>query len=271
MPARENGGTSACAITSAARTRPFASLRRIVSILSSGAPVASRMARAASSEITSPNGRILACGISARQLAHQVPELGQEKLGHAEANRVFRSWQRDDDLALRGTRARAGQHCRRSNLLVAQHAEELAESLETFLEQIAYDLVCRIARCDAGAACRDDDLRRRSIQLLLQCRANRFRIVTDDRATGHLVAVGLQQFGNGDAARIVCRHPRIANRQDVTAHRRWRRGLMVEVTHDRSRGYRGSRRWRAEFPYVTYAAYAPSDPYVKLKGQFPRP
>src|SRR5688572_4984964 len=167
MPARAKGGTSLCATTSAASTRPFASLSMIVSMFSIGAPVASRIARAASSEITSPNGRILALDMLAGQLPDQVSQLGQQQLVHAEPHGVFRSRQRDDDFSLRRSRARAAHHRRWSDLLVAQHAEQLAESFEPLLEQIADDLVSRITRGDAGAARRDDHLRRRFVELAL--------------------------------------------------------------------------------------------------------
>src|SRR5688572_14575636 len=130
MPARENGGTSSCETTSCASTRPFASQSMIVSTFAIGVPVLSRIARAASREMTSPNGRIRACGMLAGELPDEVPELGQQQLVHAEAHGVFRSGQRHDDLSLRRSGAGAAHHRRRPDLLIAQHAEQLAESLE---------------------------------------------------------------------------------------------------------------------------------------------
>ena len=170
-----------------------------------GAPVASRIARAASSEITSPNGRMLCAGAIAHRESSRTrcPSSGSSSLVIAEPDGIFRSRQRDDDLSLRGAGARAAQHRGRPDLLIAQHAEELAEPVEPFLEQIADDLVGRVARRDAGAAGRDDDLRGR-LRRAAACmrRANRVGIVAHDRAPGDVVAVRLEQLRDGEAARV---------------------------------------------------------------------
>ena len=75
------------------------------------APVASRIARAASSEMTSPNGRMRVGDMLAGELANEVSQLGQQQLVHAEANGVLRSRQRDDNFSMRGSGTRAAHHC----------------------------------------------------------------------------------------------------------------------------------------------------------------
>ena len=169
-----------------------------------GEPVASRIARAASSEITSPNGRILGRRHHQRDSSRtRWPSSGSSSLFIAETDGIFRPGQRHDDLSLRRSGACAAHHRRRPDLLVAEHAEQLAESLEPLFEKVADDFVGGVARRDARAACRDDDMGRRGVELLLNCCPDRFGIVADDRAARHLVAVRLEQLGDRDAAGVV--------------------------------------------------------------------
>ena len=55
---------------------------------------------------------------------------------------------------------RAAHHRRRADLLEAEHAEQLAESVQALLEQAVDGFEGAVARRDAGAAGGDDDLRR---------------------------------------------------------------------------------------------------------------
>ena len=83
------------------------------------------------------------------------------QLLHRQPHGGFRSGQRDDDAAGDEAGAGAAHHRGRADLLVAQHAEQLAEAVEPLLEQRVDRFVRAVARRDAGAAGRDDHLRRR--------------------------------------------------------------------------------------------------------------
>ena len=59
-----------------------------------------------------------------------MPELGDDELFHREAHGRLRAWQRDDDASGDEAGDRPAHHRRRSNLLVAQKPEQLAETIE---------------------------------------------------------------------------------------------------------------------------------------------
>src|SRR3954470_13536988 len=110
MPAREKGGTSDEAATPRERTRPLACSRETLSVRDTGCPVPSRMARASSTDMTAPNGRMRLGVMSARQLADEMAELGYQQLGHRQTDGIFRPGERHDNFPHRRTGARAAQH-----------------------------------------------------------------------------------------------------------------------------------------------------------------
>ena len=176
------------------------------------------------------------------------PSSGSRSLS-GPGERVVRSRQRHDDFPC-AVPARAAQHRRWPDLLVAQHAEQLAESLQALVEQVADNLVCRIARGDAGAARRDNDLRRASSSCC--CSAERRR--RDRRARSRV----RPRCGRSASAaprsqgRCIGRgRTRVADRQHVAADRGRRGRLVIEMAHK----------------YVAWDRYS-RNPYVRLKGRY---
>ena len=141
----------------------------------------------------------------------------------------------DEDDAARATPGGgAAQHRRGADLLVAQHAEQLAEAVEALLAAGRRRPRTSSRASDARAAGRDDHLHVRS----WRAAARRGRGHAPGRlstiaAADHLVAGGAEQIGDGAAARVGRVVPRVADRQDVAAHGRRARLLCVEMSHGR--------------------------------------
>src|SRR5258707_7870723 len=174
MAARANGGTSIGDETSAAATRPAARWSGTRSVRSIGRTAAASRRRASSREIVDVNGRTTRIPnpdartpLSSRGLLHEMPELWQQQPAHCEPHCRLGSRQRYDDFAVRHAGACAAHHRRRSDLLVTEHPKELAESVETLLQQRVDRFVRAVARGDAGAAGRDDDFHVRIRELAL--------------------------------------------------------------------------------------------------------
>ena len=91
---------------------------------------------------------------------------------------------------------------RESNLLEAEHPEQLAEAIETLVEERRQRLVGRIPPGDSRAAGRNDRLCGANRKLFPDDGRDLGRLVARDRAPGHGVAGALQQFGNRPPARL---------------------------------------------------------------------
>src|SRR5260370_776019 len=94
-----------------------------------------------------------------------MPELGQQQPLHRKPYRRLRTRERHDDLAGGEARRGAAHHRRRSDLLEAQHPEELAEPVEPLLQQCIDRFERAVARRDASAARGDDRLRARIAEM----------------------------------------------------------------------------------------------------------
>src|ERR1035437_6734004 len=169
--------------------------------------------------------------LSSRGLSHQVAELWNQQLLHREPHRRFRARQRRDDAAGHETGARAAHHRRRSDRLVAQHPEQLAEAVEPLVQQTADGFVRAVARADAGAAGRDDGLYPGIDELPLDRAAHKIGIVLHDRASGDHVARRAEQIRDRAAARVRLVGARIAHGDDVARDRRGRVGFVRQVRH----------------------------------------
>src|SRR5262245_63556422 len=85
-------------------------------------------------------------GTSPRRLLHDRTELRDQQLLHGQPNGRFRARQAHDDVACGEAGARAAHDRGRSDLLIAEQAEELAEAVEPLLQQAADGFVCTVAR-----------------------------------------------------------------------------------------------------------------------------
>ena len=112
----------------------------------------------------------------------------------------------------------AAHHGRWTDLLKAQHAEQLAEAVEPLLQQRGDDLVRAVSRRDARAAREDDRLHAGARELALQRPPHQIRIVLQDCVAGDDVAGGCQQVGNRAAAGVGLFRPRVADGDDETVH-----------------------------------------------------
>src|SRR5688572_6623085 len=106
------------------------------------------MASASPSGMVSRIGRILL----SLELAHDVPELRQNQLLHRQADRLLGSWQREDGGPANRAGAGAAEHGGGADLLITEHAEQLAEAIEALVHQPGERFVGAVAGGDAGAA-----------------------------------------------------------------------------------------------------------------------
>src|SRR5262249_25341391 len=140
MAERENGGTSIGETTSNEATRPAAASSGTRSVRSIGRTAASRRLLASSSEIVDANGRMLPAG-----LLHHVTEFRDHEPPHRQPDRRLRPGERDDDAPCREAGGSAAHHRGGADLLEAEHPEELAEAVETLVEQAADRFVGAVA------------------------------------------------------------------------------------------------------------------------------
>src|SRR5439155_16943841 len=138
---RAKGGTSMGDATAPAATRPAASPIGARSIREIGTTASASRWRASSSEMVEVNGRIT----SPRRLAHEMAQLGHEQFLERQPDGRLRSRQRDDDSTSDETGAGTAQHRRRADLVVTQHAKQLAEAVEPLLQHRVHDLERRVA------------------------------------------------------------------------------------------------------------------------------
>src|SRR6185503_14228716 len=96
----------------------------------------------------------------------------------------------------------AREHGRRADLLVGEHAKELAEAVEPFLEQASDRLVGRVARREPGATADEDRLDLRAQEPCLDLLANALRLVRKDRVLDDAVPELDQEVTRQGAARI---------------------------------------------------------------------
>src|SRR5216117_58475 len=153
-------------------------------------------------------------GLLAAHQVDQVAELGEEELLHRELDRGRRAGERDDDLAARHTRHGARQHGRRAHLLVREHAEELAEAVEAFLEEARDRLVGRVARREPRAPVHDHGVQAGHAEELLEMGAEAPRVVGQDGVGEDAVPRLLEERTDAHAARVALGRARVAHRDD---------------------------------------------------------
>src|SRR5882724_8385620 len=144
----------------------------------------------------------------------QVAELGEEELLHRELDRGRRAGERDDDLAARHTRDGARQHGRRAHLLVREHAEELAEPVEAFLEEARDRLVGRVAGREPRAPVDDHGVQAWHAEELLEMGAEAPRVVGQDGVGEDAVLRLLEERTDAHPARVALGGARVAHRDD---------------------------------------------------------
>ena len=161
-----------------------------------------------------------------------MPELGNQQLLHCQPHRARGARQRHDDAARHEAGAGSGHHRRRADLLIAEHPEKFAETVEPFFEERADRLVRVVAGSDSRPAVRDDHLHPGIGKMPFDRAVDQLGIVPDDRTAGDDMAAGRQQLGNQAAARIVLQRSRIADRDDEAMDRLRGVGLVLDDAHD---------------------------------------
>ena len=161
-----------------------------------------------------------------------MSKLGDHQLLHGQPHGSRRSRQRHDNAAGDEAGAGAGHHRRRADLLVAEHAEQLAKPVEPLFEKRADCLVRAVARGDARSAVGDDHLKAAVRQMAFDCAVNQFGVVPDDRAAGHYMAGGREQFRDSAAADVVVERSRVADSYDETLDGCGPLGLVLGDSHD---------------------------------------
>ena len=142
--------------------------------------------------------------------------------------------------------AGAAEHRSRADLLVTEHAKQLAESVEPFLQQRVDRFVGAVAGRDAGSAGRDDHLDAAVREVPLDRGVYLRRVVPDERAAGEDVTRGGQQVGNRAAAGVVLQRPGVADGDDEALD-----GIVERWPCARRRSWRrlyGKRRACAPWP-----------------------
>ena len=171
----------------------------------------------------------------------RCPSSGNHQLLHGQRDGPGGARQRDDDAPPDEACAGAAQHRRRADLLVTEHAKQLAESVEPLLQQRADRFVRAVAGRDAGSAGRDDHLDAAVGEVPLDRAVHLLRIVPDERAAGDDVTRGGQQVGNRAAAGVVLQRPRVADGDDEAPDGIWSAGLVLDDAHDEDCTGRGAR------------------------------
>src|SRR4029450_9783749 len=107
-------------------------------------------------------------------------------------------------------------HRARADLLVAEHAKELAEAVEPLPQHAVDRLERAVARCNARAARRDDDLNLGAGQLTADRIAQLLGVVPHERASDDAMPGGGQELDDRPAASIVFFRARVADGHDIT-------------------------------------------------------
>src|SRR3970282_1865452 len=127
-------------------------------------------------------------------LADQVWQLRDDELLQREPAGVWRARQGEQDPPLDHTSLRAGEHRRRADLLVGEHAENLAEPREPLVEERLDRLARGVAARDPGASREDEGLDRRRGAARANDRGHLSGLVLDDGVAGDAVARGAQEL-----------------------------------------------------------------------------
>src|SRR6202167_1869419 len=142
-----------------------------------------------------------------------VVELGRDDLPAVAAG-AGRAWQREQIGSAGNAGGGATLDGRGADLLVAHHAEQLAEAGDLLLINRVEGLGRDVAAGDAGAARRNDNIDGRIGNPGLELGDDRALVVLDDALGRELVARSLDQLGQGLAGFVGGFVAAVGNRQD---------------------------------------------------------
>ena len=117
-------------------------------------------------------------------------QLRNQQLGHAKPHGVFGTRERHDNFSARDTCDGAAHHGRRTDFLKTEHAEQLPEAVQTFVEYPIDGFVSAVPRGDAGAAGRNHHLDIAVGELIEHHAFDLRRFIADDSVSGDEMAGG---------------------------------------------------------------------------------
>src|SRR5215211_5068232 len=121
------------------------------------------------------------------KLEHDVGQLGDEELFYREPDRVARPWQARHELGAYGSSDRAAHDRCGPDLLVREHPEDLAETVELLLDHAVDDLVGRVAPGDPGPTRRNNSVHFWIRKQVYEARPDAIHLVPDDLAGHYLL------------------------------------------------------------------------------------
>src|SRR5215470_14780131 len=158
-------------------------------------------------------------GPLAPHLADQVRKLRDYELFQGETASVRGAGQGEEHASLDHAGLGPGEHGRRADLLVGQHAEQLAEAGEALLQEGLHRLEGGVAAGDAGTAREDEGLHRGCGAAGADHCGDLRGIVLYDGVAGDLVPRLGQELADEDAARVGLGRLAVRHGEDKAADR----------------------------------------------------
>src|SRR6266850_6099343 len=139
---------------------------------------------------------------SSPDLADQMRQFGDDQLLQRQPAGIGRARQREKDATLNDPALRPREHGRRADLLVGEHAEELAKTAQPLVEERLDRLEGRVAAGDARASREDESLYRRRGTARADHSGHLRGVVLDDGVSRDAMAGRGQELADERAARI---------------------------------------------------------------------
>ena len=142
-----------------------------------------------------------------------MTDFGKDQFFHREFASAGRAGQRHDEFPLPHSGDSAARECGRSDFIVREHPEQLAESRQFDIEQLLDHIGGAVARGDAGPA--GDDDRIQGCEVFDDRARDTIRVIGHDRAHRHAMPRGLEHLRDQVSTRIVVGRSRVAARQNT--------------------------------------------------------
>ena len=161
-----------------------------------------------------------------------MAQLGQDELVHGQLHRRRRAGKRDQDAAPVGAGQCPGHDRGRTDFLVAEVAEDLAEAVQPLVQKTRYRVEGVVACGNTGAAVQDDGLALRVLSEDGEFSHNPARRVFDDDVVDDFVPRLLQPVFDELSAAIRLPIPGVAHGDDGTADSGRPFSAMLVVRHE---------------------------------------